>query len=310
MSCRLEVQARSQRLCGHRPAVTLRTPTPPSPPRCSTASSEYILLSVLHQLLEGQCNPDLRLLGCAVLAPRCEGGRGLREACQPAFDAIDMAWPYFLDCHRYFKREDEGCYDPLEKLRGKGRWQGCPHGHGVQVAAMVQALAEGRAAPQALPSGLPPTFIRFSHHSYAQMARVLRRTAARCAHVARTYSIGRSFDGRDLLVIEFSSRPGQHELRLGLLRLGVHKLVKLIGNIHGNEVAGREMLIYLTQYLCSEYLLGNPRIQRLLNTTRIHLLPSMNPDGYEVAAAEVSAQMPGSCGPPPAPPLIHSLIHD
>lgn len=92
------------------------------------ASSEYILLSVLHHLLEGQCNPDLRLLGCAVLAPRCEGGRvrrpcrhvceGLREACQPAFDAIDMAWPYFLDCGRYFASVEEGCYDPLEKLRG------------------------------------------------------------------------------------------------------------------------------------------------------------------------------------------------
>uniref|UniRef100_A0A2K6KVG6 Carboxypeptidase Z n=1 Tax=Rhinopithecus bieti TaxID=61621 RepID=A0A2K6KVG6_RHIBE len=228
------------------------------------ASSEYILLSVLHQLLEGQCNPDLRLLGCAVLAPRCEGSQvrrpcrhiceGLREACQPAFDAIDMAWPYFLDCHLYFTSEDEGCYDPLEKLRG------------------------GLEADEALPSGLPPTFIRFSHHSYAQMVRVLRRTASRCAHVARTYSIGRSFDGRDLLVIEFSSRPGQHEL--------MEPEVKLIGNIHGNEVAGREMLIYLAQYLCSEYLLGNPRIQRLLNTTRIHLLPSMNPDGYEVAAAE------------------------
>ncbi|MBZ3890396.1 Carboxypeptidase Z [Sciurus carolinensis] len=133
-------------------------------------------------------------------------------------------------------------------------------------------------AEEALPSDLPPNFIRFTHHSYAQMVRVLKRTATRCAQVAKTYSIGRSFDGKDLLVIEFSGRPGQHEL--------MEPEVKLIGNIHGNEVTGREMLIYLAQYLCSEYLLGNPRIQRLLNTTRIHLLPSMNPDGYEVAAAE------------------------
>lgn len=70
----------------------------------------------------------------------------------------------------------------------------------------------GLDVEEALPSGYPPTFIQFTHHSYAQMVRVLRRTAARCAHISKTYSIGRSFDGRDLLVIEFSSRPGQHEL--------------------------------------------------------------------------------------------------
>ncbi|KAG7267670.1 hypothetical protein CRUP_024462 [Coryphaenoides rupestris] len=146
----------------------------------------------------------------------------------------------------------------------------------------------------------PSTIIQFTYTTNAQMYGVLKRTTAKCSHISHVYSIGRSSEGRDLLVIEFSGNPGQHELSecgvlvavvvAALMCSGFRVLepeVKLIGNMHGNEVLGRQLLIYLAQYLCSEYTLGNERVQALVNTTRIHILASMNPDGYELAAAEV-----------------------
>lgn len=57
------------------------------------------------------------------------------------------------------------------------------------------------------------TAIKFSYQSNAQMISILKATEERCPEIARTYTIGGSMEGRDLLVIEFSNNPGQHELR-------------------------------------------------------------------------------------------------
>ncbi|KAM9335778.1 carboxypeptidase Z-like [Symphorus nematophorus] len=230
--------------------------------------AEYLLLSVIESLLKGECNPEIRMLGCSVLAPRCEKAKVLkpcrttceevRKKCSHGFEDIEMAWPYFLDCDRFFVSEEEGCYDPLEGLRDD---------QAVEDADYMEMP----------PAEDPVTTVKFSYYSNAQMISTLKKIEERCSDIAKTYSIGRSMEGRELLVIEFSNNPGEHEL--------LEPEMKYIGNMHGNEVLGRQLLIYLAQYLCSEYLLGSERIQTLINTTRIHILPSMNPDGYEVAVS-------------------------
>ncbi|EMP42207.1 Inactive carboxypeptidase-like protein X2 [Chelonia mydas] len=67
---------------------------------------------------------------------------------------------------------------------------------------------------------------------------------------------------------------------------------RYIAGAHGNEVLGRELMLLLMQFMCQEYLAGNPRIARLIEDTRIHLLPSINPDGYEMAY-EVGSELGG-----------------
>ena len=57
-------------------------------------------------------------------------------------------------------------------------------------------------------------------------------------------------------------------------------MVKLVANMHGNEAVGRELMLALSRYLLENYETDD-RVANIIDNTDIHILPSLNPDGFE-----------------------------
>ncbi|XP_053989672.1 carboxypeptidase M-like [Hylaeus volcanicus] len=119
-----------------------------------------------------------------------------------------------------------------------------------------------------------PYGIDFTYHNYDQMSRFLRATSLRFQNLTALYSIGKSVKGRDLWVMVVSASPYEHMIG--------KPDVKYVANIHGNEAVGRELMLHLIHYFVTNYG-SDPYVTWLLDNTRIHILPSMNPDGFEVS---------------------------
>ena len=58
-------------------------------------------------------------------------------------------------------------------------------------------------------------------------------------------SVGQSVQGRSLTYIKLSNNVQRRSL--------MEPMFKYVGNMHGNEVVGRQMLIYLAKYLVTNY---------------------------------------------------------
>ncbi len=56
--------------------------------------------------------------------------------------------------------------------------------------------------------------------------------------------------------------------------------MKYIANMHGNEVVGLELLLFLIEYLLTS---NDNQVIELMNSSRIWIMPSMNPDGLELS---------------------------
>ena len=151
---------------------------------------------------------------------------------------------------------------------------------GAYVLAFFLVLRTGHSSPLAARTSYKPVSgastdanvpYQFYYHDHDALTELMQNYSNEFPDIARLYSIGRSVEGRELWAIEISDSPGSHELG--------EPEFKYVANMHGNEVTGRETLLYLMQYLCELYA-ADETVRKLVNATRIHLLPTMNPDGY------------------------------
>ena len=89
--------------------------------------------------------------------------------------------------------------------------------------------------------------------------------------LVKVHSLGRSVQSRNITAIQISDNI--NEVEAG------EPWFKYVGNMHGDEVIGRQILINLAEYLLKNYE-TNSTIRNLVDNTNIWIVPSINPDGF------------------------------
>lgn len=123
-------------------------------------------------------------------------------------------------------------------------------------------------------------FLDHLHYtSNVELADYLQRLKKEFPKLLDVQSIGLSVDKEDLLVARINKdvqRP----------RSILVPMFKYVANMHGDETIGRQLLIYLAEYLVRNYGVV-PEVTQLVDTTDIYLMPSMNPGSYYLSTQKI-----------------------
>jgi carboxypeptidase T len=140
----------------------------------------------------------------------------------------------------------------------------------LSSVALLSVAFSALALPgHALAAGEPAGFEYF--HTYAENKQVIDDAVSAHPAIAKRFSIGTSYEGRQIWGIKISDHVDTDENEPEVF---IHGLT------HARERASNEMALYLIEMLTDEYA-TSARIKSIVDSREIWIVPMLNPDGAE-----------------------------
>ena len=117
--------------------------------------------------------------------------------------------------------------------------------------------------------------LNFGYHNYENFTAILKGFAQRYPTKCHLYTIGKTIEYRDIWVMAIADKDPQRKIPL-------RPEVNYIGGIRGNEPVGKEILLHLIEYMLTRERFDSD-LYYILRNSRVHILVSLNPDGFEKA---------------------------
>ncbi|HEX6289671.1 MAG TPA: M14 family zinc carboxypeptidase [Herpetosiphonaceae bacterium] len=110
-----------------------------------------------------------------------------------------------------------------------------------------------------------------AYHNYTEMSNEIASVASRYPSITSRFSIGKSYENRDLWTMKISDNVATDESEPEVLFVGLH---------HAREHLTVEMALYIMNELTSKYGVDS-RVTNIVNTREIYIVFNLNPDGGE-----------------------------
>jgi carboxypeptidase T len=137
----------------------------------------------------------------------------------------------------------------------------------TEAEARALALAGYNVSKFADSDDFPPQ--DSNYHNYAEMVADVQAVAAAHPTTAHIFTIGNSYEGRNLIGIRISDDANDNMSEPGVLFVGQH---------HAREHLTVEVVLSLVHLFAES---DEARIKKLVRNRQIYIIPSLNPDGSE-----------------------------